>query len=196
MTDISGTGDADLGDGVGPLFLDPMEELGEFADRYAEAKAEPERLLAELLEDSGFRTAMARADVRPHLLRWFQEIEPGWREDPRRSGRLGVDPESGSESLQSVGTSWTFSGVHAEVGSIGGELASGTQVPVEGFNGLHATGRKITVTGFTVMAVDLDEEKQTKRLSVHRHVDWAGLYGQLGLTLNWRLPAEDPDPDT
>ena len=63
-----------------------------------------------------------------------------------------------------------------------------------GFNGLQATGRAVTVRGFTVMAVEFDEETQANKLSVHRHVDWTGLYGQLGLTVNWRIPIDDPPP--
>jgi hypothetical protein len=27
-----------------------------------------------------------------------------------------------------------------------------------------------------------------------RHIDWAGLYAQLGLTINWRVPL-DPEPE-
>jgi hypothetical protein len=136
MTDISGDGDIDLGDGVLPFFLDPVEELGDFAGTYTGADGDPERLVAEMRGDPGFRAAMARADVRHHLLRWFQEIGAGWQEDPRRSGPLGND---------SVGTSWSFSGIHAEKGTLGGTLASGKDVEVVGFNGLQATGHEICV---------------------------------------------------
>ncbi len=173
MTDISG-------DGIDPIQFDPMDELGSFADAYDGARNDPDRLVAEMREDDGFRIAMARADVRHHLLRWFQETGPGWQDDPRRSGSLGMD---------SVGTSWSFAGIHAEVGTFSGDLASGEKVDVVGFNGLLATGRGVTVHGFTVMTAD------EGRLAVHRHVDWTGLFGQLGLTLNWRIPIDDPDPE-
>src|SRR4029077_3283754 len=114
-------------------------------------------LVGEMQNDPDFRVAMARADVRHHLLRWFQETGPGWQDDPRRSGRLGEE---------SVGTSWTFSGIHVKESTadervVGGTLASGAEVEVIGFNGLPATGREVTVRGFTVMTAD------GGRLSVH-----------------------------
>jgi hypothetical protein len=187
VTDSDGPIDFDLGDGVLPFSLDPALELGEFVGTYAAAKDDPERLVAEMQENPDFRIAMARADVRHHLLRWFQESDAGWQEDPRRSGSLGEE---------AVATPWSFSGIPAEKGTVGGELASNDLVTVVGFNGLVATGREITVRGLTVMTVERDEETEAPKLSVHRHVDWAGLYGQLGLTLNWRIPTEGSDPDS
>ncbi len=54
------------------------------------------------------------------------------------------------------------------------------------FNGIPASGRGVTVHGFSLLGVE-DE-----RLVVRRYVDWAGLFAQLGLTLNWRTPVS-PD---
>jgi len=188
MTDIDGTtGPDDLGREM-LISLDPVPELGDFSSTYLRFQQDPAGLVAEMRTDDGFRVAMARADVRHHLLRWFQEDEAGWQDDLERSGPLGD---------ASVGTSWTFSGIHVEESTpddrvVGGVLASGEEVEVVGFNGVTPTGNRITVRGFTVMSA----VEGKPDLAVHRHVDWAGLFGQLGLTLNWRIPIDDPDPES
>jgi hypothetical protein len=75
-----------------------------------------------------------------------------------RSGPLGPG---------SVAVEWEFNGVHDKDGA---------------FNGLAASGRAVTARGFTILSAD------GGRLQVRRYIDWVGLYAQLGLTLNWRIP--------
>lgn len=90
----------------------------------------------------------------------------GWQHDPARSGPIGDGW---------FGTEWTYGGIHDKDGA---------------FNGLHATGNHVTVRGFTLMGVEGDHTV------VHRYVDWLGLFGQLRLSVNWRLPHQpDPRPD-
>lgn len=99
-----------------------------------------------------------RADTLPFLQTWFTEVEPGWQMDVDRSGALGA---------QSVGIEWSFHGVHDTDGA---------------FNGLAASMREVDVRGFSIIGMERD------RLQVRRYVDWAGLFAQLHLTLNWRMP--------
>jgi hypothetical protein len=77
---------------------------------------------------------------------------------PERSGPLGP---------ASVAVEWEFNGVHDKDGA---------------FNGLAASGRAVTIRGLTILSAD------NGRLQVRRYTDWVGLYAQLGLTLNWRIP--------
>jgi hypothetical protein len=82
-----------------------------------------------------------------------------------RSGAVGTDV---------AGAEWTYRGVH--------------DVPAA-FNGLPATGRPVEVHGFTVLSASAGE------LMVTRHIDWAGLFTQLGLGLDLRVPmTPEPDP--
>ena len=55
--------------------------------------------------------------------------------------------------------------------------------PSLGFNDTAPSGRDVVVAGLTIMSVDDDGA-----LRVRRYVDWAGVFTQLGLTLNWRTP--------
>lgn len=50
------------------------------------------------------------------------------------------------------------------------------------FNGITTSGREVTARGFTLVGVE-DE-----LFKVRRYVYWAGLFAQLGLTVNWRTP--------
>ena len=45
----------------------------------------------------------------------------------------------------------------------------------------------VIVHGFTLFGVELDDRGETRAM-VRRYVDWAGVFAQLGLTLNWRTP--------
>lgn len=123
-------------------------------------RGDPRALVTSLREDREFQLALARADTRPYLLSWFSETE-GWLADEERSGPIGE---------QAVGTEWSWTGVHDDTG------------PAGAFNGIAASGRPVTVSGFTLMSAEGD------RFTVRRYVDWAGLFAQLGLTLNWRVP--------
>ena len=127
--------------------------------------------LAELMEtirgDIDFLVALARADMRPYLVTWFTErpragAENGWVHEPDRSGVVGAS---------AAGVEWRWTGIHDDDGHPGGA-----------FNGTTPSGLDVEVTGFTLMSIEND------RFTVRRYIDWAGLYAQLGLTLNWRTP--------
>jgi hypothetical protein len=135
-------------------------------DRYLEVRADPEGLLDAVRAEPDFGRRLVMADSLLVLRQWFSRGEPEWVDDPERSGLLGD---------HSVGAAWEFSGVHDRP---------------EVFNGLPASGRDVTVRGFTIIGPpDRDEN------CFRHYVDWAGLYAQLGLSLNWRIPLlTDPLP--
>jgi hypothetical protein len=135
------------------------------AARLQDLNVNPAENIAGLRGSLELAVAIAEADSIVKLQRWFPERRPGWKHYPERSGVLGE---------ASVGVEWSYSGVHAEDGA---------------FNGLRATQNDVTVRGFTIMGVD--EEDGT--FKIRRYIDWAGLFAQLGLTLNWRVPLDDVD---
>lgn len=114
-----------------------------------------------------FGIAMARADTRPWFTRWFTSVVegPDWEADVARSGSLGSSTQELGE--RSVAISWRYQGVHDLDGA---------------FLELPATGRLVTIRGVSLLGVE-DEAFQ-----IRRYIDWAGVYTQLGLTLNWRVP--------
>lgn len=138
-------------------------------DRFEGTRDQPSELIAALREDVDFLVALARADTRPHLLEWFSERDiaraTGWLHDPERTGPIGPN---------AAGVEWSWEGVHDD------KASTGT------FNSITASGRAVTVRGFTLMGIEADQ------FMVRRYVDWAGLFAQLGLTLNWRTPVS-PD---
>jgi hypothetical protein len=129
-------------------------------------KKNPAENIVGLRGDLGLAVAIAEADSTVKLQRWFpQRGRAGWTDHPERSGVLGE---------ASVGVEWSYSGVHAEDGA---------------FNGLRASQNDVTVRGFTIMGVD----ERDGEFKIRRYIDWAGLFAQLGLTLNWRVPLDDVD---
>ena len=137
--------------------------------RFRALRNDPHGLVASLREDREFQLALARADARPHLVTWFSEANrrrDAWLPDRERSGPIGD---------HSVGTEWSWTGVHDDEGC------------ANAFQGIPGTGRAVTVRGFTLMGV---EEGQFK---VRHYVDWAGVFAQLGLTLNWQVPVPSED---
>jgi hypothetical protein len=143
-----------------------IEELGPFADEYRELAGHPVQLLAALRERPAFAIAFARADTVTYLRRWFTPTG-GWDAVERHSGPAGP---------AGVVVEWRFSGVHDHDGA---------------FNGLPPTGHPVVVRGMTMIGTRAERPsggERTQRLDLHRYVDWAGLYAQLGLTLNWRVP--------
>jgi hypothetical protein len=126
-------------------------------------------LLASVDTDPPFRfgIAMARADTRPWFTRWFTSVleGPDWEADMDRSGSLGSPQQE--LAVRSVAVSWRFQGVHDVDGA---------------FLELPATGRPVTIRGVSMLGVEDDT------FMIRRYIDWAGLYTQLGLTLNWRVP--------
>jgi hypothetical protein len=146
-------------------FLDELRARDQ-EDLYLRLEGSPGDLLDLVTSDDGFREDLSRADALSFLKTLFepQRGEESWQATAERSGRLGE---------AAAGTEWSFEGLH---------------VHDDVFNGIRATGRPVVVRGFTIMS--LEEE----RFKVRRYVDWAGLYGQLGLTVNWRVPLENPLP--
>lgn len=99
-----------------------------------------------------------------------------WFEETGEGWRAETQ-RSGPLGPASVAVDWEFEGVHSK----------------DAFNGLAASGRPVVVRGLSIFGVD------EERFTVRRHVDWAGLFAQLGLTLSWRVPMSDgpvdlPDP--
>jgi hypothetical protein len=156
-----------MSDASREVFLDKfLAELGDYEDLFDRVKDSPHELLEEVTSDEGFREGLARADALSFLTTMFtpRRGDESWQPNAERSGRLGE---------ASTGTEWSFEGLHDQD---------------DVFNGIRATGRSVVVRGFTIMGVE------EERFRVRRYVDWAGLYGQLGLTVNWRVPLENPLP--
>ena len=129
--------------------------------RLQELAEDPDECVAILREDPELRSRSARADVAPQLRGWFAPDYPG--------GDWHVDPvTSASDAEPLVGVEWSYEGVHSE--------------PT--FDGLRATGRRVVVRGFSLFVVEDGEFR------VRRYIDWMGLYAQLGLSVNWRLPID------
>jgi len=127
--------------------------------RYLELQADWPALLETLTGDLEFGLKIVEADSVAVLSQWFTATD-GWREEEGRWGLLGDN---------AFGVAWEYDGIH--------------DVPFA-FNGLPASGRPVTVRGFTLLGPDPD----SGRVQIRRYVDWAGVFGQLGLTLNWRIP--------
>jgi hypothetical protein len=142
---------------------DPIDELGErYAEQFRRLSQSPEQLMEALREDQQFAIAFCRADTVGHLRTWFTPRGAAWAARPGRSGPAG--PEG-------IGVEWRYEGVHDRDGV---------------FNGIPATGRSLDVRGYTIGALE------EGRVRVWRYVDWAGVFTQLGLTLNWRIPVAAP----
>jgi hypothetical protein len=147
-------------DSVPPNLADEIEELEPDVRGLFESLSQDATSgdLELFASDSRFWLPAARLDIRPWLVHWF-EPTTDWAVDGNRSG-----PIAGTSS---VGCAWSYGGDHREDGR---------------FNGLTATGRSVVVRGYTVMG------DENGRFGFARYIDWAGLYGQLGLTVNWRVP--------
>jgi hypothetical protein len=128
--------------------------------RYRELEADWSALLETLTGDLEFGRKVVEADSVAQLSRWFTAAG-GWRAEEDRWGLLGEN---------AFGVAWQWDGIH--------------DVPFA-FNGLPASDRPVTVLGFTLMGPD---PLGSGRVLIRRYVDWAGVFGQLGLPLNWRIP--------
>jgi hypothetical protein len=167
---------------AGPRQL--LRILGEdVGGRFIEHRTNWPELLEDLRETPAFGLRLIEADAVLVLGEWFTIRGDGWQVDPDRWGLLGNN---------AFGAAWEYEGVH--------------NLPFA-FNGTPATNRDVTVRGFTVIGPPTEAERRRfqtdpDRARFRRYVDWAGLYAQLGLTLNWRIPvptdqlpggdAEDP----
>jgi hypothetical protein len=93
------------------------------------------------------------------------EPTSGWENFAGSTGRFGEE---------ALAVEWVYLGVHTKDWV---------------FNGIRATGNRVEVRGCTVVALERGEFR------LRRYIDWAGLFAQLGLTMNWRLPVEQaPGP--
>jgi hypothetical protein len=153
-----------------PAMSDPETPMS-FADRYNQRSGTDEgELIFEQIQSGApdlidrmrndFRVldAVAFADMMVSLQQWFSDRAPIWVTDDQTSGPAGPG---------AAGAEWTYGGTHDRDGT---------------FNGLPATGRDVEVHGYSVFTVGRAE------LDVRRYIDWAGLYAQLGLIVNWRVP--------
>jgi hypothetical protein len=147
------------------------DELGAFIADFDRLVSQPEAEMPTVRSNLDFLVAIVRADIAPRLREWFRPLDTGedgvaldrgWRHHPERTGPIG--PEA-------AGVEWSFEGHHVR------DLA---------FNGTHATGWKVTVRGVSLVGVE------DSKFQIRRYVDWAGLYAQLGLTMNWRTPVATP----
>jgi hypothetical protein len=149
---------------------DPIwgDDLGDYRARFERLLDEPDQLIAELREDRGFHLAVVRADTMPVVRTWFAERDAGFRVNLEHSGPVGP---------ASVGTAWVYEGHHVED---------------RAFNGMRATGKQIELRGYTIMSAAPGADGGRSKLQSRRYVDWAGLYGQLGLSIDWRVPVPAP----
>ena len=161
-----------------PLDPPPWEDelTPEQLELFLSLRESPDDLMGHLREDVDLAVTLARADTRPYLRSWFSEMgierRPGggWSHDPERTGPIGPN---------AVGVEWRWVGTHKDEADDGGG----------GFNAIAPSGRDVTVRGFTLMGAE------DRRFMVRRYIDWAGLFAQLGLTLNWRTPVASESPD-
>lgn len=102
--------------------------------------------------------ALAKADTLSTMEQWFVDRDSGWQPVHQRSGALGD---------QAVGVEWTYEGSYT-VDRV--------------LHGAPALGQPVEVHGFIIFGLE------DGRFTVFRHIDWAGLFAQLGFTLNTRVP--------
>jgi hypothetical protein len=160
---------------IPPALEDELSDEPALLDRLRPVWGQPRELIEALRNDIGLLVAVARADTRPHLVRWFSDLDidrakEGWSHDPERTGPIGP---------LAAGVEWTWRGRHNKV--LPDNLVP--EEPLElPFNGIAPSDREVTVHGVSLMGVEDDQ------FMVRRYVDWVGVYAQLGLTLNWRTP--------
>ena len=113
-------------------------------------------------EISALLAALAEADTVASMEQWFVDRASAWAPVHRRSGALGAE---------AVGVEWTYEGSYARDRT---------------FHGAPARDQPVEAHGFTIFGVE------RRRLVVYRHIDWAGLFAQIGFTLNTRIPVPPP----
>jgi hypothetical protein len=128
-------------------------------------------VLRMMAEDTDLRSAIAYADSVAVLQVLGNERDAGWVVDEERSGTIG--------DRGSVGVTWTYQAVHDW------EQDFDPTKPQPELRGLPPTGRALEANGFSIFGVD------DIGFTVRRYVDWAGLYTQLGIGLNWRFPVDE-----
>ena len=155
------------------MWADGQRVLGERLEEFRSLRERPDDLRQWLKIDANAR-ALCRADVEPHFREWFTPVE-GWQARP--SFIIPPDRDDAPSKAAAAAVEWEWHGRHDKNYA---------------FNNTLATGNEITVRGCTVMAFN---EKDV--LKVRRYIDWAGLLTQIGLGVNWRIPAPaDRSADT
>jgi hypothetical protein len=127
-------------------------------------------VLRMMAEDTDLRSAVAYADAVAVLQDLGSERDDGWAVDEARSGTIGS---------ASVGVTWRYRMAHDW------EQDFDYTKPQPELRGLPPTGRSLEANGFSLFGVD------DTGFTIRRYVDWAGLYTQLGLGLNWRFPIDE-----
>jgi hypothetical protein len=134
-----------------------------------EGGPDPQELVTRMGRDTAVRDAIAYADSVVVLQVLGSERASGWTVDPDRSGPLGAG---------SVGVEWVYEAFHNREPSY---VVTDPKAP---FLGMPPTDNPVEAHGFSIFGVEGGV------FTVRRYIDWAGLYGQLGLTLNWRVPVD------
>ena len=140
-------------------FDQAMEELGGQRDRFQRLHQADDH--SSLVEEMRGDTDFALAVVRADCITYLRK----WF--TRTDGWKTLDERSGASGRTGVAVEWTYAGVHDGAAD---------------FNGLSPTGRPVVVRGVTMAGLEKG------RMVLCRYVDWAGVFAQLGLTLNWRVP--------
>ncbi len=137
----------------------------------------PTGLLEKVRDSFEVAGQLAAGDLAPQLLAWFPPLDGevfSIRED--HSGRAG---DAGAI------VEWTYRGVHR----------SETDKPTTEFNDTVATGRTVTVRGVTMMTVEPRSEGDGEPVfRFARFIDWIGVLGDIGATINWRLAVANEPP--
>jgi hypothetical protein len=135
-----------------------------------ETDMDARQVLERMANDPGLRSDIAYADSVAMLQIVGSKRGPGWVVDDERSGRIGV---------ASVGVAWLYQAAHDW------EPDYDPTKPNAELRALPPTGRDLEAHGFSIFGVE------NEAFTVRRHVDWAGLYAQLGIGLNWRVPVDE-----
>jgi hypothetical protein len=117
---------------------------------------------------------LARGDMLPRLLTWFTpatgDPDYGWEAHSDRSGSLGTT---------SAAVEWTFTGTYGRTRRDPNDSEVDND---SSFNGVRALGQQVELHGVTLLSIE------GSKLRIRRYIDWVGLYAQLGLSVNWRIP--------
>lgn len=135
-----------------------------------ESDMDARQVLERMADEPELRSAIAYADSVALLQIVGNERDDGWLVDDERSGRIGA---------ASVGVAWRYRAAH------NWEPDYDPTKPNAELRSLAPTGRDLEAHGFSIFGVE------GETFQVSRYIDWAGLYAQLGLALNWRIPVNE-----
>jgi hypothetical protein len=147
------------------------DETSHIIDAIKGSPVNAREVLERMVGEPDLRSDIAYADSVAMLQIVGKERDGGgWSVADERSGAIGV---------ASVGVAWRFQATHDW------EPDYDPTKPNVELRALPPTGRNLEAHGFSIFGVDHEGFK------VSRYVDWAGLYVQLGIGLNWRLPVDE-----